>query len=177
VELCQPGDDHTRETVRSRDAFLQAVDDTGNLGHPRQAGESARNHENDDGVGGDINASVAGCAGVITDEGDFITPFAAVDDQINNHRGDQPEQDTNMQGHPRKCGHLCGIVRQARQPRHFGESLGHLEAGFAPFSKDPVVIPQNRDVVEHQSNDDLVYIQLGFQDTGDQGVQRAAKHT
>ena len=82
-----------------------------------------------------------------------------------------------MQGHSRESRYLLGVVRQSRQPCHLGESFGHLETCFAPLAKNPIVIPEYCNVVQHQGDDDLIDIELCFQDAGDECVGCSAKHT
>jgi len=146
------------------------VDNARNLCHAGQTCQSTGNHENEDGVGCDVDTSIAGSTGVITNEGDLVAPFAAVDDQIDDDRGDQPEENADVQSHTREGRYLLGIVRQARQPGYLGEGLGHLEAGFTPIAEDPIIVPEHGNVVEHQGGDDFVDVEFCLEDAGNEGI-------
>lgn len=177
VEFGEPGNDDTRKAIRVGDALLKAVDRASDLSHARQTCQSAGDHEDEDGVGSDINTSVTGGTNVIADEGDLVTPFALVDDEINNYCRDEPKEDAGMGGHAREGWYLFGIIGETRHPGLFWKSWGHLEAGITPFSEDPIVVPEDGNVVEHESGDNLVDIEFGLQESRDKGIERASDHS
>ena len=76
-------------------------------------------------------------------------------------------------GEALECLHEVG---QARQPGGLRELAGELEAPFAPGPEDPVLDPQEGDVVEHQRDDDLVDPESRLEDARDEAPQGSGSH-
>ncbi len=148
----------------------------GDLGHTSQPSQGTRHHEHQDGVAGDVDAGIACRAGIITNQSNFVAPFTAVDDQVDNHGGDQTKNDPGVQSQPGKSRYFRGIICQAWQPGIARECFGHLKAGFAPFAEDPVVIPEHGDVIKHERDNNFIDMQPGFQKPWDEAIQRPADH-
>ena len=102
-------------------ARLQPVHDAGNLGHARQACQTAGKHHHQHRVAGDGDAGVPGRPRVVAGQLDLVAPLAAIEHPPDHHRRHQADEQTQVSGDPAELLELRRVVGQTGQPGRLGE--------------------------------------------------------
>jgi hypothetical protein len=74
-------------------------------------------------------------------------------------------------------GHRIPEVGETGHPGAAGKLGRQAKAPFAPRPVDEIVVPQDGHIVEHQRGDDLVDVELGLEQAGDEAPDGAADKT
>ena len=174
VELCQPRHNDGGEAIARRETFLQAVDDARHFGHTRQPCQPAAEGHDQDDIAREVDARIARRAWIVAHNAHFKAPARALPHNPQDYGDCNGNKNAEVGRHAAQKGECLGIVGEAGQPGCARELRRQAKAALAPRAIDEEVVPENGDIVEHQCRDDLIDIEFGLEDAGDNAPDCAA---
>src|SRR3954447_18864521 len=96
MEAPQPGNDDRRVAVARREVAGQLMTDTGNLAHPGQTGERTGESHDQQNSALRRHTGIERGPRILTHDPDLVTPARAPQHDPEDERGDEPEEETEM---------------------------------------------------------------------------------